>query len=143
MATKPRAAKNARTLWLIDHRKAAKLKTPDIARIAGVSDDTVRGWEAGRGIGPDGLAKLEEHFGESAPGGPEDSGDLAAALNAQAVALGKIADRLDDLVRTRDANFQHLAEGIGTALREALGREPAGSSPAAVRPVSSRRDRQP
>ena len=45
------------------------MKPPDVAKAVGASADTVRGWETGRGIGPDFLHALETLFGEEAPHG--------------------------------------------------------------------------
>ncbi len=72
-------AKPALSLWLVTARKAAGMKPPDVARVAGVAVETVRGWESGRGIGPESLAKLRNLFGEP-PNTAEPAGDLAAAI---------------------------------------------------------------
>lgn len=77
------------------------MKPADVARAVGVSEDTVRGWEAGRGIGPASLAALEELFGESATAGSASyaTGDLTAAIGALVAALDR--DREERLALTR------------------------------------------
>ncbi len=69
MAVTPQKTKPALALWVIRHRKALSMKPPDVAKAVGASADTVRGWETGRGIGPDFLHALETLFGEEAPHG--------------------------------------------------------------------------
>ena len=106
------------------------MKPADVARAVGVSEDTVRGWEAGRGIGPASIAALEELFGESSPGAGAGyaSGDLLSAITALVAALD--ADREERLALTRAiaALAQSLArtpEAEGSPARRVL-RETAG-----------------
>lgn len=80
MPTKPRTAKPALSLWLVDARKAAAMKPHDVANAVGVAEETVRGWESGRGIGPESLAKLRGLFGEPPAARQGPAGDLAAAI---------------------------------------------------------------
>lgn len=123
---KPRTAKPALSLWLIDHRKAATMKPADVARAVGVSEDTVRGWEAGRGIGPDSLPALEELFGEPAPaaGTGYAGGDLAAAITAL---VGELQQwRTED--RERIAALERFVLGEGAARRAAWKRRAGGAS---------------
>jgi transcriptional regulator with XRE-family HTH domain len=84
-----RAVKPLLAQWIVDQRKAARLETWDIAGRLGVSDSTVRGWEAGRRPKADNLRELERLFGQPAPGSaPRDElGGLAAALSELAVEL--------------------------------------------------------
>ena len=105
-------AKPALALWVIRHRKALGMKPPDVARAVGASADTVRGWESGRGIGPDFLRALETLFGEEAPngGGGSPNGDLAAAISALVDALDR--DREERLALTRA--IAALAESLAT-----------------------------
>ncbi len=108
------------------------MKPPDIAKAVGASADTVRGWETGRGIGPDFLHALETLFGESAPNGGGDyaSGDVAAAIN-------RLVDRLD-LVLSPEWMAARVAEAVELELtrRGATGRADTGS-PSDVRQTSS------
>lgn len=125
MAVKPRATKPALSLWLIDHRKKLGMKPADVARAVGVSEDTVRGWEAGRGIGPASRLGLTELFGESAPDGGGDyaTADLAAAISALVGALDR--DREERMALTRAI----------AALAQSLARRPEGAeSPAPLAP---------
>ena len=88
------------------------MKPADVARAVGVSEDTVRGWEAGRGIGPASLAALEDLFGETATAGSASyaTGDLTAAIASLVAALD--ADREERQALTRA--IAALAESLAT-----------------------------
>lgn len=75
---RPKPPQNA---WLIEQRKRRGWKPEDVATRLDVAVPTVRGWESGRGIGPDSVMRLEAIFGSAAPGHEvkEDS-DLAGAI---------------------------------------------------------------
>jgi transcriptional regulator with XRE-family HTH domain len=70
------------SLWLIDNRKRLGHKPADVAARVGVSETTVRGWEAGRSIGASSVAALEGYFGVEAPRErePVNLDDLVAAM---------------------------------------------------------------
>lgn len=105
-----RRPKPPQTQWLIEQRKRRGWKPEDVASRMDVAVPTVRGWESGRGIGPDSITRLEALFGVSAPGHSEQAGsDLAAAIMALTRELqaareerAAVARRLDEMEAVLD-----------------------------------------
>lgn len=124
---KPRTAKAAVNLWLIDNSDRLGLKPADVARRIDVSETTVRGWEAGRSVGAGSLYKLEQLFGTEAPVPHDTPGDIAALVDA-------ITDLVSELRQTRleqaewNAGVQEVVRALAARLAPAQptnGPEPA------------------
>lgn len=78
-----RRPKPPQSTWLIEQRKRRGWRPEDVADRLDVAVATIRGWESGRGIGPDSMTRLEMLFGVQSPAvGQAGQPDLAAALTA-------------------------------------------------------------
>lgn len=133
---KARAEKAPINLWLIDQTRHRGWRVEDVATRLDVSPSTVRGWEAGRSISPDNIARLEVVFGVKAPttgsaGSDTPTAELVAlmarqveAAERQAIAQERTANLLEQLIgvlsgQVLDAGLQswaqeRLAESIGS-----------------------------
>lgn len=97
-----RTPKKPLSAWIVTNREAQPTEdgkgwtSGELARRLGVSDSTVRGWEAGRSVSEGNLELMERLFGVTAPGHEEPS-DLAAMLQAQNAYLSRITVALEKL----------------------------------------------
>lgn len=123
MATKARHLKTPIQLWIADNRKRLGLESTELARLAGVTEATARGWESRGRPSEDVIVVLERRFGVAAPRGEQAVGQsdaLVAALQAQTAALNALADEIRGEREARVA----WEQGFLSALRElATGRE--------------------
>lgn len=122
--------------WLVHEREARGWKAEEVARRlreAGhqAEDSTYRTWEssAGRRPAPETVVALERLFGSPAPGADEQaSGDLVAALSAQAAAIERLVDRIDALLASRDRDLEELARTLAALLASPATQPAAGGS---------------
>ena len=126
---RPKPAQNA---WLIEQRKRRGWKPEDVADRLDVSVATVRGWESGRGIGPDSMTRLEALFGVAAPGHEQPTSDAA---------MLELADAIRDLVEELRLSRAGQVEATAVAF-QALGALGAGvRGPAGTQNGSEHEDR--
>jgi transcriptional regulator with XRE-family HTH domain len=104
--------------WLIDQRKRRGWKPEDLADRLDIAVATVRGWESGRGIGPESLMRLEALFGVQSPTAEPAQGDLAAAVIRAAEIQAAATDR-------QTAVLQQIARLLGARAVEELSPEAA------------------
>ncbi len=98
-----RAPKKPLSAWIVTNREAQPTDdgkgwtSGDLARRLGVSDSTVRGWEAGRSVSEGNLELMERLFGVTAPGHDEagDQALVAAAINRQTEAVDRQTEAID------------------------------------------------
>jgi transcriptional regulator with XRE-family HTH domain len=100
VATKARHLKTPLQLWIADNRKRLGLEPVDLARLTGVTEATVRGWESRGRPSEDAIAVLERRFGVAAPRGDQavgtDLSELAASIRDLAQAIeAERAERLE------------------------------------------------
>lgn len=123
---KPRTAKPAMSLWLADNTDRLGLTPADVAVRVGVSESTVRGWEAGRSIGSASVAALERMFGLDAPeheGAAGDQNALVLALATQAAAISDLVAELR-LARLEQAEWNRGVQDVVRSLAERLAPAP-------------------
>ena len=133
MSQKPRTAKPALSLWVIDNRKRLGWKPADVAARVGVTEDTVRGWEAGRGMSEDARLALEQAFGVPAPvGDREPTSELVSALREQTAEIGRLADGVEALLASRDRDLESLARTLAGLLASPGTQQGGAGLPGAV-----------
>lgn len=87
---KPKAPLSA---WIVEQRKRLGWKSEELAARLDVAESTVRGWESGRSVSADSLARMERAFGVQAPGTNEPgAGDPAGLMAAMTAALLRAGD---------------------------------------------------
>jgi len=112
---------------------ATPLTPADIARLLDVAESTVRGWEAGRSISAEHIAKLETLFGVAAPTRPEAS-DMAELIRA-------IRDLVEEMRLARERDQDAAAAMVRAAEVLLAARQPGegGASTEPAAPLGSRR----
>jgi hypothetical protein len=141
--------------WLIDQRKRRGWKPEDLADRLDIAVATVRGWESGRGIGPESLMRLEALFGVQSPDtsvSTAGSDAVAAAINRQTDMLERMLGEIRDaftlqgeqvaavlgVVTTQRAEMPPaLTELVEGLLRERTGAAPQGGPATPARPVTT------
>lgn len=114
-ARRRRKPKSALSLWIVEQREAQPTEdgkgwtSGQLADKLGVSDSTVRGWEAGRSVSSDNLAQLERLFGVEAPGRdePNDGQALVAA------AIRDQTDRMEAAIQAQTAMLAAVLSRLG------------------------------
>ena len=119
VATKARHLKTPLQLWIADNRKRLSLEPADLARLTGVTEATVRGWESRGRPSEDALAVLERRFGLAAPREAQASGygsDVALAIREQTAALV-------EAIQARDKVIEALLSELATYRRQTVERQ--------------------
>jgi transcriptional regulator with XRE-family HTH domain len=124
-------AKTAFARWLIEQRKAAKLSTEELAARVGVSDATLRGWEAGRMPSLGNATSVARVLRSEPPARLQSDDPFIEAVREQTQAINDlVAEIREERERGQDAAAAMLraAEALlGTRLPpvDATSREPA------------------
>jgi transcriptional regulator with XRE-family HTH domain len=119
--------------WIVEqrNRQTPIWKSEELARRLGVSDSTVRGWEAGRSVSEPNLVAMERLFGVEAPGRDQSSpDDVAAALDRQTDVFRELIRETQRRAGAAERRAD-LLERLVVSLLEPAARQAA--SPAALR----------
>lgn len=122
MATKARHKKTPMQLWVVDNRKRLGLDPADLAALAGVSEDTARGWESRGRPSEDAIVRLEQRFGVPAPRQDEGiGGDQSAVIAALERAIERQTQAIVAAIGARDSTLENLLHELGRYRSDQLG----------------------
>lgn len=124
VATKPRHRKTPIQLWVFDHLSGSKALVEEIAREAGVSVDTVRGWQSRGRPSEDAIRIMERRFGEAAPTEDQPPADLSGVV----AAIDRLTVAIERQTAERSEWERALIQGIAELVR---GGAPSGAHAAA------------